>query len=171
MNIINKLILVFVFSGISACQANQPVKQATDPEASKQADQQSSFNAELAEQLGADEYGMTSYVLVVLVTGENDAKITDKTKRSELFRGHFSNMGRLAEKGKLVLAGPLMEDPPKRGLFILDVKTLEEAEQLVKTDPAVAAGIFDFQMTKYYGSAALKKLNDIHATIQKTKIE
>jgi uncharacterized protein YciI len=129
------------------------------------------YNAELAKQLGADAYGMKSYVLVILKTGPNDDKIIDQKQRTELFRGHFANMNRLAKASKLVLAGPLMEDKPKRGLLIFNVKTIEEAEALVKTDPAVKAGVFDYDMTKYYGSAALMQISEIHETLQQQKIE
>ena len=100
------------------------------------------YNAELAKKLGADQYGMKSYVMVVLKTGPNDAKITDKEKRAKLFAGHQSNMGRLAKGGKLAFAGPFFDGRPLRGLLIFNVKTIEEAEDLVKTDPAVKAGIF-----------------------------
>lgn len=124
------------------------------------------FDAELAKELGADAYGMRSYVFVTIKTGPNDAKITDEAERAELFKGHFENMGKWAKDGKLVLAGPFMEAPPKRGLFIFDVPTVEEAKALVKDDPTVAAGIFELEFSKYYGSAALKKVNEIHGTIQ-----
>lgn len=124
------------------------------------------FNAELAKELGADAYGMRSYVFVTIKTGPNDATITDEAERAELFKGHFENMGKWAEDGKLVLAGPFMDAPPKRGLFIFDVASIEEAQELVKDDPTVAAGIFELEFTKYYGSAALKKVNEIHGTIQ-----
>lgn len=49
-------------------------------------------NKKLADSLGADERGMKTYMLVILKTGPKDAEITDKTQRSELFKGHFSNM-------------------------------------------------------------------------------
>ncbi|MBU3005460.1 YciI family protein [Paraglaciecola arctica] len=129
------------------------------------------YDAQLAAKLGADAYGMKSYVLVILKTGPNDEKISDQEQRNELFRGHFANMSRLAKASKLVLAGPLMEDKPKRGLLIFNVKTIEEAQALVKTDPAVKAGIFDYEMTKYYGSAALMQVSEIHDTLQLEKIE
>ena len=128
------------------------------------------YDAELAKELGADDYGMKSYVLVILQTGEKDSLITDKEERGKYFKGHFANMGRLAEEGKLVLAGPLADNAPNRGLFILNVESLEEAEELVKTDPAVKAGIFTYSLSKYYGSAALLKVNEIHKTIQKKSI-
>jgi len=131
---------------------------------------QSGFDAKLAKELGADAYGMRSYVFATLLTGPNDAKITDEDERQELFAGHFSNMGRLAEEGKLVLAGPFMDAPPKRGLFILNVETIAEAEALVQTDPSIAAGIFKVEFVKYYGSAALMQVNDVHKTIQEKKM-
>ena len=106
------------------------------------------YDKQLAIELGADEYGMKSYVMVVLNTGPNDAVVTDKKEREKLFAGHFSNMDRLAEEGKLVFAGPFIDGKPKRGLYIFAVESIEEAEELVNTDPTVQAGIFEFEMTK-----------------------
>ena len=127
------------------------------------------YDAELAKKLGVDDYGMKSYVMVILKTGPNDAKITDKEERSKLFAGHFSNMGRLAKEGKLAFAGPL-DGRPKRGLFILAVKDLKEAEEMVKTDPTVKAGIFIYELTRLYGSAALMQVNEIHQKLKKKDI-
>lgn len=129
------------------------------------------YDAALAEELGADEYGMRSYVFVMLRTGPADAEITDKDRRSEMFRGHFANIGKLAEAGKLVLAGPLANGTDERGLFILNVQSIDEAQSLMQDDPTIANGIFRAEYINYYGSAALMKVNDIHAKIQKTKVE
>jgi len=112
---------------------------------------------------------MRSYVFCVLKTGK--ANIEDADERSKIFAGHFANMKRLAEQKKLVLAGPFVEGAPKRGLYIFNVPSIEEAEALVKTDPAVQAGVFEYELTKLYCSAALMKINEIHLSIQKTKIE
>lgn len=129
------------------------------------------YNAALAAELGADDYGMRSYVMVILKTGPMDAKITDKDARVKLFAGHFSNMTKLAEEKKLVLSGPFVEGGDKRGLFIFNVATLPEAEVLVQSDPAVAAGIFVPEFTKYYGSAALMQIGAVHKTLEKPKSE
>lgn len=125
------------------------------------------FDAKLAKKLGADDYGMRSCVMVVLKTGPNDSKINEKTERDKLFAGHFGNMKILAAEGKLAFAGPLSDDPPKRGLFIFAVSTIEQAEALVETDPTVEAGIFVYEMTKLYGSAALMNVNELHGKISK----
>ena len=155
-----KLILIcFLLAACSSAPIDTTVKAP-----------QGQYKAELAKQLGADDYGMRSYVFATLLTGPNDATITDEKERAELFKGHFSNMGRLAEEGKLILAGPFMEGAPKRGLFILKVVTIEEAEALVQTDPSIAAGIFKVEFTKFYGSAALMQVNEIHQQIQKVSV-
>jgi uncharacterized protein len=128
----------------------------------------SKYDSELAAKVGADEYGMRSYVFVVLKTGPAD--ITDPDRRREIFAGHFANMGQLAEAGKLVLAGPFIEGGEQRGMYIFNVSSIEDAQALVQTDPAVAAGIFVAEFTRFYGSAGLMLLNDIHKTLQKTRI-
>lgn len=167
-----KYLFVFMMAwSVTAC-GNKSLDAKFEPVAGAGEEEQtmetttSGFNAELAKELGADAYGMRSYVFVTIKTGPNDATITDETERAELFKGHFENMGKWAEEGKLVLAGPFMDTPPKRGLFIFDVATIEEAQELVKDDPTVASGIFELEYAKYYGSAALKKVNEIHGTIQ-----
>ena len=156
------IFLTFVLAGCS--------QNAAPPDQQKLTEGAAQFNSELASELGADEYGMRSYVMVVLKTGPMDSKITDAEARAEIFSGHFSNMTKLAEAKKLVLSGPFIEGGEKRGLFIFNVPTLAEAEKPMQTDPAVEAGIFVPEFTKYYGSAALMQIQDVHKTIQKTKI-
>lgn len=132
-----------------------------------QASQKPEYNAQLAKAVGADERGMKLFIMGTLKTGPNDDKITDKAQRGEIFKGHFANMERLSNEKKLVLAGPYVEARPMRGLLLFNVTTLEEAEALIKTDPAVEAGIFIYELHKFYGSAALMQIADIHKTISK----
>jgi uncharacterized protein YciI len=123
------------------------------------------YDKDLAASVGADDYGMKSYVMVLLVTG--DKTIEDKAERDKAFAGHFANMGQLAEEQKLVVAGPFVEARPKRGLFIFNTDSLETAESWVKTDPAVKAGIFNYELYKIYSSAALMLVNEQHKKLQK----
>lgn len=114
------------------------------------------YDKALADSLGANENGMKQYVLVILKTGPQDKNITDKPTRDSLFAGHFSNMGAMAKAGKLIVAGPIgKNDKTYRGIFILNVKTIEEALELTQTDPSIKAGIFDVELFPWYGSAAL----------------
>jgi len=121
------------------------------------------FDEALAEALGADEYGMRQYVLVILKTGPTP--VPAGAERDEMFRGHFANMKRLAADGKLALAGPLDGVDGWRGLFVLAVADLDEAAALVATDPVVMHGEMVAEYHEYYGSAALMLVNDAHAKV------
>ena len=111
------------------------------------------YNKSLADSLGADEYGMKIYVLVILKTG---SATPDKKTSDSLFAGHMKNIGRMANIGKLIVAGPLQKnDNNYRGIFILNVRTIDEAKALLETDPAVKAKVLDAELYGWYGSAAL----------------
>lgn len=112
------------------------------------------YDTALATQLGADDYGMKSFILAILKTGTNQT--TDQTFISNSFRGHLDNIHRLVNEGKMVVAGPLEQNENKyRGIFILNVATIEEANALLETDPAVKEGLLAAELYKWYGSAAL----------------
>ncbi|POY37048.1 hypothetical protein C3K47_08295 [Solitalea longa] len=126
------------------------------------------YNKALADSLGADEYGMKPYVLVILKTGTT--KIDDKKKLDSIFRGHLNNIVRLAQKGDLIVAGPLKKnDKTYRGIFILNFKTIDEAKPVLNTDPAVSSGVLDFELYQWYGSAALPMYLPFSEKIEKTK--
>jgi uncharacterized protein YciI len=126
------------------------------------------YDAALAQRLGADERGMKMYVLVVLKTGPNTTATDEEKKR--LFEGHFANISRLANEGKLAVAGPFgANDRQWRGLYIFNVATVAEALELTRTDPAVAAGIFTVEATPWYGSAALMETTAIHKRLELPK--
>jgi len=131
------------------------------------AQNESAYDASLAKKLGADEYGMKQYILVILTTGS--ATITDKSTLDSLFAGHMRNMGLLAEQQKLVMAGPLGKNNlAYRGIFILNTSKIEDAKAMVSTDPAVKADIFNAEYLEWYGSASLMLNNELHKKIQKT---
>jgi len=125
-----------------------------------------SYDPELAKTFEADDYGMKSYMFVILKTGH--VEVEDKAIRDSLFAGHMKNIGRLADEGKLVLAGPLgKNDKSYRGIFILNVKTEEEAGELLQTDPAISEGLLDVEIYKWYGAAALKEYMKVQEKITK----
>ena len=126
---------------------------------------QSKFDAALAKKVGADKNGMRAYVLAILKTGPNDAKVQGDA-RKEIFKGHFANMNRLAAEGKLAVAGPF-DDPKKiyRGLFIFAVSTVEEAKALAESDPTIKSGVLVVEYVPWYGSASLMLSNEFHEKV------
>lgn len=123
------------------------------------------FDEALATRLGADERGMRQYVLVILKTGPN--KVPAGPERDEMFRGHFANMKRLSDEGKLALAGPLDGVDGWRGLFVFAVADIEEAKKLTATDPVIIKGEMVAEYHKYYSSAALMLVRETHDTLSK----
>lgn len=123
------------------------------------------YDAELARSFGADERGMRGYVLVILRTGPT--RVPDGPDRKKMFAGHFANMQRLADEKKLVLAGPLDGTEGRRGIFVFATPDIDEAKKLVATDPVIINGEMVGEFHKFYGSAALMAINDLHNRIQK----
>lgn len=118
------------------------------------------FDEEAANSFGADKIGMRKYVIAFLKRGPN--RPTDPKQAEELQAAHLGNIQRMAAQGKLVLAGPFMDDGELRGLYIFCVSSLAEAEALVRTDPAVNSGSLVMELKEWYGSAALMAVNAIH---------
>jgi len=124
------------------------------------------YDDKLAKELGADDYGMKKYVLVILKTGA--AKDLPKVSLDSIFKGHMANIGRLVKEGKLIVAGPLgKNENAYRGIFIFDVETTEEAQTLVETDPVIIRKVMTAEYYPWYGSAALKETVKIHGKIEK----
>lgn len=126
------------------------------------------YDSLLAKELGADEYGMKKFVMAFLKAG--NVKIDDPEKRAEIQKGHMQNIVRLADEGKLILAGPFIDNKEIRGIFLFDVETIEEARELTESDPAIQAGTLSMELYNWYGSAALKLIYNLSKKIQKQSI-
>ncbi len=83
------------------------------------------------------------YVLVYLKSGPTSGT-GDKAQRSTMFAGHMANIQRLADERSLLIAGPFTkpEDKALRGILLMDVPTISQAQELAATDPGVQAGEF-----------------------------
>jgi uncharacterized protein YciI len=127
---------------------------------------QSTYDEALSKKLGADDYGMRKYVMAFLLRGDRVSEYTD-AQRTEIQSGHMANIGKMAEMGKLIVAGPFFGNEELRGIYIFDVQTLEEAKDLTETDPAIQAGVLKMDLKEWYGSAALMMLPEIYPKVTK----
>ena len=169
------LTLIFLSITLTSCVVStkgQDRKPGQPGTPAKEISKTEIFDQKLADSLGADKLGMKNYMLVILKTGLNDSKITDKEARAELFKGHFSNMNAMEKAGKLKLAGPFATKNSLgyRGIFLLDVKTEEEAKTLLQGDPTIKQGVFEVEILPWYGSAAIPMHLEYHKKIQKEKL-
>ncbi len=150
MKTISGLVVFCLIASVAVCQKNNP-----------------NYDSTLAKKFDADDYGMKKYVLVILKTGTNTTE--DKKIKDSLFAGHMDNINRLAKINKLVVAGPLVKNERTyRGIFILDVKTLEEASALLQTDPAIKEKLLAAELYQWFGSAALPAYLEVSDKIWKT---
>jgi uncharacterized protein YciI len=125
------------------------------------------FDPQLAKKYGADKNGMKTYVLAILKTGT--ATLPPGKERDEIFKGHFANIKRLAAEGKLAVAGPFDSNSSGfRGIFILNVPTVEEARKLTAIDPVVKSGLMVVDHYVWHGSAALMATPELHEEISET---
>jgi len=85
--------------------------------------------------------GAQELYLVYLHSNPNRVKLPE-CDANALQEGHMNNIERLYEEGKLILAGPF---DGGGGLFVLKTKSYEEALELLKTDPAIAANRFNVE--------------------------
>lgn len=147
-------LLVFCLLAIS-CET--PIKK-TDIQT-----EDTSIDLDLVKKYGADAYGMKQYVMAFLKKGTNQS--IDSIERSKLQRAHLDNITTMAKEGKLVLAGPFLDNGELRGIYIFNVTSVAEAEALTNSDPSIQAGVLAMELKLWYGSAALIAVNDIHKKI------
>ena len=112
------------------------------------------YDADLAKKLQADDYGMKSFVFVILKTGTN--KTTDQEFINACFASHMKNTDNLVKERKMVVAGPMSKNKENyRGIFILAVDAIEKAKKLLKIDKAISENLLEAVYYDWYGSAAL----------------
>ncbi len=127
--------------------------------------QHPSFDKNLADSLGADEIGMKKYVMAFLKKGPN--RNQDSATAAQLQAAHMKNIGRMADMGKLILAGPFMDNGEVRGIYVFNVASVVEARELTASDPAIQAGRLVMELHPWYGSAALLLVNGLHNKVAK----
>jgi uncharacterized protein len=90
------------------------------------------------------KYEMKTYQMVLLFKGSNRGQ--DSTETMRIQEGHMANIQRLAEEGKLFVAGPFLDDTDFRGIFIFDSESEVEVKDLVETDPAIISGRLRYEI-------------------------
>jgi uncharacterized protein YciI len=162
-----RLIILLIAVMFFACKQKES-KTETQEQEMENTNAKTVFDSIKAAEYGADDYGMKSYVMAFLKKGPN--RDLDSAEADKLQRAHLDNIGKMAEAGKLVLAGPFFDDGDLRGIYIFDVETIEEAQQHTESDPAIQAGSLVMELKQWYGSAALLEVGKTHATIAKKEI-
>ena len=69
---------------------------------------------------------------------------------SDLRKRHREYAYSLLDADKVMIAGPIKDDPELRGIYIFRTKSADEARGWVMADPAVAAGHFTVEMHPWW---------------------
>ena len=85
------------------------------------------------------EYEMTTYVVGFFHRGPNAGE-GDPAEAERLQEDHRANFGKLAEAGKLIVAGPFSDNTELRGMLIFKLSSVDEARALMEADPMLKAG-------------------------------
>lgn len=111
--------------------------------------------------------GEAPMAFVYLKTGPNSASHSPEQKR-DIFKGHMANMQRLVDERSLIIAGPFgtPRDPSWRGIFVMDVPTIEQARQLGQTDPGVSSGEFTLDIRPIAASGTLRESIRLNQELQ-----
>ena len=92
---------------------------------------------------------LKQYYFVMLVKGPHRDDI-DPLSLVKIQEGHMANINKMAESGKLQIAGPFGDDGNWRGIFIFDVATEAEVIELLKDDPAIQAGRLAYEIHPWW---------------------
>lgn len=157
-------ISIMLILALSSCD-QQVAPESTVNEAVKSTE--IVYDSIRAKKLGANQLGMKKYIMVLLKKGPN--RNLDEQESINIQTMHMANIRALADKGILVLSGPFGGDGDLRGIFVLNMDSIEEAEHLISFDPAIKEGTLVMELYEWYGSAAIMEINEIHNQIAKVK--
>lgn len=104
-------------------------------------------------------YEMTTYYMAFLKKGPNwSPEVTEETKKVQA--SHLANIEKLVEEGKMILAGPFLDEWEVRGIFVYKVDSMEEAIALTEQDPAVIAGRLTLEVHPWYSAKGITIINN-----------
>jgi uncharacterized protein YciI len=97
---------------------------------------------------------MKQYFFVMLKRGPNRGQ--DSVTAMKLQEGHMDNINRMAKEGKLAIAGPFGDNGDWRGIFIFDMKNMEDVKKEVEQDPAIQAGRLAYEIHPWWAGRGSK---------------
>lgn len=83
---------------------------------------------------------------IVFLNAKPDADKLPKATTDSIMKGHFANMGRLSNEGKLLAAGPF---DGGGGIFIMNTTSEDEVREWISPDPGVKMNRWKIEILPY----------------------
>ena len=98
--------------------------------------------------------GMKPYAVGFLWRGAAPPQVSPE-ERERIQTEHVANNRRMKELGKLIAAGPFLDDTPLRGILLFSTTSEEEIRALTARDPAIAGGFLRLELHPWMGPSEL----------------
>ncbi|QLE01413.1 hypothetical protein HX109_07490 [Galbibacter sp. BG1] len=161
MKILGYIFLVF---GILSCETNST---NTTPEISSEGKAQQDtltsilkikerLNSEgfqtfdYVDEKSGDTILMQQYFIAFLKRGESRSQ--SKEEADSIQKLHLAHLGKMYEEGYADISGPFGDDGEIRGITIYNVPTLQMADSLANSDPAVKAGRLQIEIHPWWAA-------------------
>lgn len=131
------LILIALSAFIASASAQQPMRDDDGFEIFEYQD-------------GDTVYLMKKYYMCILLRGETPDLPPEELMAIQ--KGHLQHLSKMADEGKICLAGPFEGDGEMRGIAVYSTTTMEEAVRLAEEDPAVQAGRLKVQVLPWWAA-------------------
>lgn len=110
----------------------------------------------------SDGYSQDIKYTFVFLNTRNDKPELPKVEVDELMKGHLANIQRLANEGKLLVAGPF---DGGGGIFIFRGNSSDSVKQWMSTDPGIKAERWKLEMFPY-----IPRVGSVCVVDEKTKM-
>jgi uncharacterized protein len=127
------LLMLFCLSHFAAVAQNAPPVRQEAPEE------------------GLPKFESEPYQLGLLMRGAKAATI-DAEEAKKIQAGHMAHIEKMGKSGKLMAAGPMMNNGELRGIFLFKASSMEEAKALAADDPAIKAGRLRMEILPWMGT-------------------
>lgn len=90
----------------------------------------------------------TKHFVAIIKPVREDFLTNWREEDEKIMSEHFEYLKSLLANGKLIMAGPALNEQKPFGLVILHCETLEEANEIMKNDPSVKSGIQNLKLVE-----------------------
>ena len=109
------------------------------------------------------KYEMGTFYVCLLVKGAK-YNAAETPQNASWGPGHIKHMTGLVDSGRVVIAGPFIDDARIRGLWVMTATSVEDAQSWAEADPGVKAGHFAVEILKWFAAKNVIKKPDMPLT-------